>query len=98
MSIERENGRLCRRVVAAIENGASGFMRLRNITGKGRLRGERNAAETRYTTIPGVILSPCGPGVSPGSGLTETATGPGSTLSAWPAACRALAKPVRPRF
>ena len=37
---------------------SSGFMRLRNITGKSRILRKRNAAETRYTTIPGVILTP----------------------------------------
>eukprot|EP00964_Phaeocystis_antarctica_P125589 scaffold89237_cov75-Phaeocystis_antarctica.AAC.1 len=36
----------------------SGFMRLRNITGKSRMLRKRNAAETRYTTILGVILTP----------------------------------------
>ena len=41
-----------------LNDDASGFMRLRNITGKSRILRKRNAAETRYTIIPGVILIP----------------------------------------
>ena len=37
---------------------ASGFMRLRNITGKSRISRNRNAAETPYVIITGVILTP----------------------------------------